>query len=166
MSVDQPQKTVAESRESPRTLKIPEALPDQDLRRETEEEFDVDAEFDDDEIESELEDADDAVSSPDDVSVASQRKRLVTPPSEPSPASPTPRTPKRTLEELGDLSGGLDENGNVVREGTPPKRARLADTEPVPKQSATPSPMRLRKRSSEELEDGAPVVQSGKRVRA
>ena len=50
VSVDQPQKTVAESRESPRTLKIPEALPDQDLRRETEEEFDVDAEFDDDEI--------------------------------------------------------------------------------------------------------------------
>ncbi|GJE97326.1 hypothetical protein PsYK624_135420 [Phanerochaete sordida] len=80
----------------------------------------------------------------------------------------TPRTPKRTLEDMADAvdSALQGDREPVEREDTPPKRARLADAEPIPKQPATPSSIRLRKRSSEELEDSAVVGQNGKRVKA
>ena len=169
VSVAQPQTTVEPEnrREDPRTLKIPEAVPNEHLRQEAEEEFDVDAEFDDDEIESELEDVDDPVLSPIDTTILSPPKGLVTPPNGSAPTSPTPRTPKRTLEEMRDeVEAPIDEYEESRREGTPPKRARLDDTKHNYPQPVIPSPIRLRKRSSEELEDNVINIQSGKRVKA
>lgn len=118
------------------------------LRQEEEEDdLDADADIDDDEIESEL----------DDSTFTFQTEKVT-----------TPRTPKRPLEDMVDAPEDVLANsqGDVKREGTPPKRARLEDAEPTLKQSVTPSPIRLRKRSSEELEDSAIAVQSGKRVKA
>lgn len=118
------------------------------LRQEEEEEdLDADADLDDDDIESEL----------DDGTFPWQGEKVS-----------TPRTPKRTLEEIAEpTDNALDgDQEDVEREGTPPKRARLADAEPEPRQLVTSSPVSMRKRSSEELEDGAIAVQSGKRVKA
>ena len=118
------------------------------LRQEEEEDdLDADADLDDDEIESEL----------DDSTFTFQSEKAT-----------TPRTPKRSLEDMADTPEGVVDRKqeDVEREGTPPKRARLEDAESTPKQSIAPSPIRQRKRSSEELEDSATVVQSGKRIKA
>lgn len=135
-------------------------------QEEEEEDVDADAEFDDDEIESELEDADETLPARVAPLLAS-RKTLVTPPPNTTRTSPTPRTPKRTIDDVVDEpEAEMDRAAEIVRDGTPPKRARLASTEPSAKETLSPSPMRHRKRSSEEREDDALVVQGGKRVKA
>jgi hypothetical protein len=139
------------------------------LRQEEEEDLDADADFDDDEIESELEDLDHDMRTADDETLQPDRKHLETPLND-LPLSPTPRTPKRTLDEMEvDPKVELANKQNIPRVGTPPKRARIGDPQASPRQSPPPppSPVRLRKRSSEEREDDAIVVQSnGKRVKA
>ncbi|EKM53558.1 uncharacterized protein PHACADRAFT_259980 [Phanerochaete carnosa HHB-10118-sp] len=123
------------------------ALRQEAEEEEEEEDLDADADLDDDDIESEL----------DDGTFPWQGEKVS-----------TPRTPKRTLEEIVEpVDNALEgDQEDVEREGTPPKRARLADAESEPKQLVTPSPIRMRKRSSEELEDSAIAAQSGKRVKA
>lgn len=109
VAAEQPQKTTEpENRqEDPRTLKIPQAVTNQELRKETEEDFDADAEFDDDEIESELEDVDDSVLSADDVTALSLQKGLVTPPNDGSPTSPTPPDPQTDVRRYDGRAGSL-----------------------------------------------------------
>ncbi|TFK45142.1 hypothetical protein BDQ12DRAFT_674210 [Crucibulum laeve] len=80
--------------------------------------------------------------------------------------SPEPRPRKRSLDEVEyqDYDADGSRSPSVFRrDGTPPKRARKGGIEDVQPQEVD-SPRRLRKRSSEELEEADAAI-SGKRLR-
>ena len=166
-SAEEPRRTTKQSAADPNQLVIKiEDASVLAMREEEEEDIDADADFDDDEIESELEDVDD-VTPPGPQTLQPGNKGFATPPND-LPLPTTPRTPKRTLDEMAvEVEVELAETQEVPREGTPPKRARLGDAPPSTVPSVSPSPIRHRKRSSEEREDDSIAVQSnGKRVKA
>lgn len=134
----------------------PAALPEEEEEGDDLDDLDGDFDDDDDEIESEQDDT---------VEEIQPSIRLVPFKATGTLSPPRLRTPKRSLEEMSEAAtqnGGAGEK--PVREGSPPKRARLESESPV--RTPSPSPVRLRKRSSEELEDDALTTQSGKRVKA